>query len=146
MLLSNPSSSSVVGNGTKIGVSNGTQLNLTPITMADGVYQFNVECNDTFGRRVNASSSLLQVTIDTTIPSAPFIVSTFHQTNNTDKFPILRWSESSESNFSRYLVKALYLNSSTAYEVNITNQTTLLASLNLTTNYTYYFNFPNRMP
>lgn len=135
-------SSSVISNGTKMeGISNGTMVNLTPITMADGVYTFNIECNDTVNNRVNVSLPLLFTTIDTVVPSAPFILSTFHQTNDTNKIPNLLWSNISEINFSKYQVRASYLiNNSVAYEVNITSQKITFAQLNLSENYTYTFN------
>lgn len=142
--LSQLDGSALTLNVSALGVANGTKFNITiPTgeTMADGVYQFNVECNDTANHRVNASSVPLQVTIDTVIPSAPYIISTFHQTNSTNKIPTLKWYPSVESNFSKYRVRASYfLNNSVAYEINITSKATNRTLLNLSANYTYTFN------
>src|SRR3990167_4914664 len=46
LMLSSPSGSALVGNGTNFVITNVTKFNFTPIVMADRVYQFNVECND----------------------------------------------------------------------------------------------------
>ncbi len=131
-------------NLTRTDVVNGTSLNLTvprDTPMSDGVYYFNVGCNDTFGRRVNASSELLKITVDTLPPKGPGLISKIHQTNNTNRFPELKWVESEESNFSRYLVEAIYFNNnSVAFEVNVTPKTTVEVNVNLSANLAYYFN------
>lgn len=143
LLLSKPSDSSVTLNATNSVIANATPFNLTPSNAStiEGVYQFNVECNDTANNRANASSSNLQFTVDNNKPTSPFIISTFHQTNNTDRTPELRWDTVTDNNFSKYQVRALYQNNaSVAYEVNITSRTTNYSSLNLFVNYTYFFN------
>ena len=140
LLLSAVSGASLLSNGTRLLVPNGTKINLTPTTMANGVYLFNVECNDTVNHRVNASAGVLQTTIDTIVPTESNITSTFHQTNDTNKFPILRWNLTFESNFSKYQARAFYIgNNSLAYEVNVTNQSIGSAQLNLSSNSSYNF-------
>ena len=140
-LLSTPSSSTLLINSSEIVITNGTQFNITPFTMNDGVYKFNIECNDSVGRRVNASTAVLQTTIDTILPTAPYIISTFHQTNSTNKIPNLLWGSSLEVNFSRYWARAYYKNNnSIAYEINITSQTINYTRLNLSAGYNYSFN------
>ena len=124
------------------GITNGTLFNITiPNNMDDGVYNFNVECNDTVNHRVNVSSTNLQTTMDNTTPSSPSIISIFHQTNSTNKIPDLLWRTVVETNFSKYQVQAKYFNNaSVAYEINITSRTTNVSRLNLSAGYSYYFN------
>ncbi len=140
--LSNRSGTTLFRNATVSGVLNGTEINLTPSSiMADGIYLYNIECNDTFNRNVNISTTSLKLTIDTIAPTAPGIVSVFHQTNSTNKIPTLDWTTVTEANFSRYYARALYVtNNSIAYEINLTNKTLSETQLTLNPTYNYVFN------
>ena len=141
LLLSPVGGDNVTVNSTYYLVANGTKFNITfPDVMADGIYKFNIECNDTVNQRVNASSVNLQTTIDTVLPSHPNITSTFHQTNSTNKIPTLVWNLSFEVNFSKYQARAVYTsNNSLAYEKNVTDISTPQAQLNLSAGYSYNF-------
>lgn len=147
LLLSAPNGSTLFNNlsiNTGLNTSvltNGTTINITAAIVSDGNYQYTIECNDTVNHRVNASGAPRFFTIDTVSPTAPSIISSFHQTNSTNKIPELKWNLSTESNFSKYQVQAKYeLNGSVAFEVNVTSKTKLFAQLNLTANFSYVFN------
>ncbi len=144
LLLSSKSGSSLSVNVTVDSIVSGTEFNLTVPTdkkMDTGVYFYNIECNDTRNARVNVSSSNLQVTVDNETPSEPGIISIFHQTNSTNKAPVLKWTPVVESNFSRYHVRALYTNNnSIAYEINLTTQSVNFSSMDLVSNHNYTFN------
>ena len=144
LLLSNISgtgNSTLILNGT-VFMSNNVEQNITPTAMNDGEYMYNIECNDSVNNRVNASSTNLKLTILTATPPSPNITSSFHQTNNTDRSPVLRWLEVVMGNFSRYHARAIYVsNNSIAFETNITTKSTTFASMDdLAADDNYIFN------
>ena len=127
-------------NKTEISITTGTQFNLTSGEMTDGIYQFNVECNDSANRRVNVSPTNLLVTIDTTSPPDISINSTWHQTNGTDGTPILSWNGTADTNFDKYVVEARNKSGGGLdFQVNITDVDTTYAELDLTVGNTYNF-------
>lgn len=138
--LSNDSYVGIVINMTTSAVTNGTIQNLTPSTMVDGTYKYNIGCNDTAGNFVNVSDRLLDLTIDTVSPTPPNITILWGKTNNTDKTPSLTWFSSVELNFERYLAQAFYVTNGTIrYSINITNQSLNKTNMDLTQDYTYNF-------
>lgn len=138
--LSNSSAGVVSINVTNTTVFNGTPVFLGPTTMVNGVYKFNIECNDSLNNRVNVSSSLLDLTIDTTAPSAVDLTITWGQTNNTDKTPQLSWLTTTETNFERYLIEARYVTNNTLeYSANVTDRTLNSIALSLSAGFTYNF-------
>ena len=139
--LSNSSGADVVINKTRTSIPNATEFNVTVTSaMKDGAYKWNIECNDSINNRVNVSTSLLDLTIDTTSPSTPNITSTWHQTNNTDKTPTLLWSTSIETNFERYFIEARKVSdNSLEFSTNVTTRTLNQVVLNLTAGITYNF-------
>jgi len=141
LYLSNSSGQNVVINQTELSVISGTSLNLTSVgDMVDGNYKFNIGCNDTVDNRVNASSTLLDLIVDTTAPTVPLIVSTWHQTNSTDTTPTLTWTATTETYFVRYLVQALnYATGAIEYAINVTTKATVTAAMSLTAGNTYNF-------
>ncbi len=133
-------STNVVINVTNTTVFSGTPVFLRPTTMIDGTYKFNIECNDSLNNRVNVSSSLLDLTIDTTAPTAVDLTITWGQTNNTDKTPALSWLTTTETNFERYFIRANKISdNSLEYSVNITTRTTNFTALTLSAGDTYNF-------
>ena len=142
-LLLSKNISSLVLNGT-VFMSNNVEQNITlgSFPLNDGEYYYNIECNDSVNNRVNASSTNLKLTILTATPPSPNITSSFHQTNNTDRSPVLRWLEVVMGNFSRYHARAIYVsNNSIAFETNITTRSTTFASMDdLAADDNYIFN------
>ena len=140
LLLTNRSGDDYFVNATVRSITNGTQFNLTVVTaMAEGVYHYNVECNDTSNNRANVSASPLNITIDT-VASPVSIISTFHQTNNTDRSPQLKWNTTDEGNFSKYMARAYYANNnSVAYEINVTTRAQNYTEIQLVLNEAYNF-------
>lgn len=132
---------------TTVAYTSGTQVNLTPSAMTDGEYKFNIGCNNTLGDYVNVSSSSLTVTVDTTPPTEPYIISTWHKGNSTNVNPILAWLGVTETNFNYYQIfanKIAYRNGSAltqtvAYSVNVTDKSTTTAELDLDADYFYNF-------
>lgn len=134
------STATLTKNMTTFAVNNSI-TNMTTIAMEEGVFRYMIECNDTRNAKVNISSSPLWITVDTIQPSPPNLNSQFHQTNSTNKIPVLEWTETVEVNFSRYYVTAKYENNgSIAYEINITSKTTLEAQMHLPLESTFIFN------
>ena len=122
-------------------ITSGTEFNMTSATgLSDGIYKFNIECNDTVGRRVNVSSTLLDLTIDTTSPATPNIMSQWGGSNNTDKTPYLEWQTSGDINFERYIAIARYVSNGTIdFQVNVSINSTNNAMMNLTSDHSYNF-------
>jgi hypothetical protein len=140
LYLSNASSQLITPNITIRSLANGTQYNLTPTVMNDGNYTWNIECNDSKNSKVNLTSSVYTIFIDTKAPTEPFIISNWHTTNNTDSAPTLSWASTVESNFLKYIVSAYYVsNGALAYQVNISSQTVNSTALSLSRNATYNF-------
>ena len=141
LYLSNSTGGNVVINATIEGIVSGTTYNMTPTPMSDGAYQFNIECNDSTGTRVNVSSSLMDVVIDTLSPTQPNITSTWHQTNSTDTTPILRWTTVTETNFDKYVVEAKNVSGDDVVEqINVSTRTTNYTTFTgLPTGVTYNF-------
>ena len=143
--------STTTGTVATLNVTNTTVFNNTPVflapepnsskSMLDGNYSFNIGCNSTeTGVLINISSESLKVTIDTINPTQPNITSTFGDTNNTDKTPVLIWQTATEINFERYLASAhYYFNATLAFSINVTNQSINYTALVLTANNTYNF-------
>ncbi len=137
--LSNETRGNLALNRTELIPSSGTEFNLTA-TMADGNYTFYIECNDTVNNRVNATTSPYWITVDTVRPTGIRITSTWHQTNNTDSTPSLKWNQTNDVNFQRYHIQARYVsNNSIEYEANVTSITILSEVLSLTKDNTYNF-------
>jgi len=129
-------------NATETNIFNGTKFNLSVSTiLPDGVYQYNLECNDTRGARANGSSTNYTLTVDTTPPTAPDLLSFWHMTNNTDKTPVLEWITTTETNFDIYITRAYYsLNNSVAFELNVTARETNFTNMSLVADNKYFFN------
>lgn len=121
-------------NKSDINMKNSTVTNITSSTnLDDGIYKFNIECNDSANNRVNVSSSLLDLTVDTIPPGQPNISSLWHQINSTDGTPVLEWLVSSDTNFDKYVIEARYIgNGSLDFNASVTNISTSLLELNLT--------------
>ncbi len=140
LYLSNSTGGNIIVNITRAIVLNNTEFNMTPTTMIDGAYKFNVECNDSFGVKTNVSTSDLDVTIDTVNPADIRIVSTWHQTNGTDGTPNLIWNQTSDTNFDKYVAEARYVsNGSIVYQSNISNISIVSTEMNLEFDSIYNF-------
>lgn len=139
LYLSNSSGGGIRINKTVRSVTNGTVTNITPSTMIDGTYHFNIECNDSYGRTHNFSGSDYVITIDTTSPSQPNLTHNWALKNNTDRTPTLSWLNGSETNFDKYQVRAFYFDNGTeVYQTNVSTNTDSVA-LSLVEGYTYNF-------
>jgi len=127
-------------NATNTSLFNGTPMWITPSTLSDGKYRWNVGCNNTIGIMVNISAVNLNLTVDTVSPTAPSLNISWGLTNSSNKNPEVGWITSTEINFDRYQVQARFFNNGTvAYEANVTNRTVNEVKVNLTANYTYNF-------
>ena len=127
-------------NKSKSGITNGTITNLTAITLAEGTYKFYVECNDSIGTRVNATTSPFDLIIDTTSPTDISLNSTWHQKNSTDGTPILSWNITTETNFERYFIEAINISDGNVdFSANVTTLGITNLELNLTFSQTYNF-------
>lgn len=143
----NGSISTLTLNKSKTGIISGTETNLTTTTLIDGNYKFVVTCNDSDNNRVNSSGFPYNLTIDTTFSTQLNLTSTWHQTNSTDKTPLLKWDTVNETNFDKYVVEATYVhNGSIHQQINITTRTRNYTSFNLSSathttvnNHTYNF-------
>ncbi len=123
-----------------IGVTNNTLANFSVEGLSDGVYSWNIECNDTNNVKLNVSDSLLLTTIDTTAPTEPYLLINWGMTNNTDKTPTLSWAATTETNFDYYAVLARYTNNaSKAYETNVFAKATTSVDVVLPVKGTYNF-------
>ena len=140
LLLSNITGISLSINVTDTSITSGVVNTIIPTTMADGEYNFMIECNDSNNNRVNATSTPYEITIDTTNPTDIYINSTWHQTNTTDGTPRLSWNITTDINFQRYYIEARNVSDGNIdYAVNVTSRTTTYAELNLTFSQTYNF-------
>jgi len=144
LYLSNVSGTALSINATNSSLTNNTPMTIRPLTaMTEGVYQFNIGCNNSAGIYVNVtnSSGVLNVTIDTTDPTNPqFSMDWGQPSNNTDLSPTLDWLTVTETNFDRYLAQAHYIgNGTVAYGVNVTNRTHSRAVMDLSIENTYNF-------
>ena len=141
LLLTKKDAGVFLANATDSSIADGENLSIRPSSaMDDGVYQWIIECANKLDAHVNITGSSRQITVDTTLPTNPYLVADFHQKNNTDRSPYLKWVEPTEANFSYYLAQAYYINNgSLASQTNITTKTTLEAILSLTAGLSYNF-------
>jgi len=141
LYLSNSSGEAMGINISITDVVNGTVYNMTPSIMVEGTYKFNIGCNDSKGTEVNVSSTSLDLTVDTTAPTAPELTITFGQTNSTDTTPSVSWKITTETNFEKYIVEAYNSSYDLSGQINITNKSTTSVDMDsLETDETYTFN------
>jgi hypothetical protein len=141
VFLSNSSQGSISLNKTTNTVANNTRLNITVFGMTDGQYTYNIQCNDTRGNDFNVSNNDLDLTIDTTTPTAPNVTETIVGRNSTDSTPQVSWLAVTETNFERYEVNAYNTSNTRIFQANLT-LTTANNSVNLTLlqNQSFYIN------
>ena len=77
--------------------------NLFTLTLEDGLFIWNIECNDT-SNSVIFDTENRTLRVDTIPPSMPDLVSPLG-TNTTDNSPILEWNASSDANLDNYTIE-----------------------------------------
>ncbi len=84
----------------------GTQYELNFTGSPDGLYFWNVLCNDIAGNSVWGDSSANRTTtIDTVNPTEVIIRAPVNNTGSSDTTPEVAWNETTDSNFEKYLVE-----------------------------------------
>jgi len=119
----------------------GTVLNFSIPDMIDGGYKWNVECADSNNIKYNMSTTLLNVTVDTTAPTNTDLTSTFGGKNSTDGTPTITWNTTNENNFDKYVVEAYNSsNSVVIVQYNISTVGTSTYTMTVPFEHSLFFN------
>lgn len=90
-------------NKTNITVTNNIQDITVYATQSEGHYKWNVICNDSASNSAWAEDTNRTLTIDSTVPvDIKFITS--NNTVSTDATPLIKWNQTTEINFEKYVV------------------------------------------
>ncbi len=92
-------------------------LNAGNVSISDGVYIWNVLCNDSAANSAWAEDTNRTFTIDTVTPTDISFVSPTNNTVDSDTTPEIKWNQTTEVNFDEYLVSVS--TSLTSFTANI---------------------------